>query len=483
LDGRIKNPGRDSEYFRMDVFWYGGAPPADVSDIRRIESLEGLPTGSLLFIDSESIIPWESIGAQRAYLVADLPVSTPPPEQVVGVIPRDAMVVRAIVSLYNEMRESHDLGDELIRSLNEKELAIREKQKIMLRDSRRYKAIIKNATDLIFILGPTGRIMFCNETVKRYLAGPGRPVTGSALVDYVLDEDRASVEEMLNRGFQAGVPARAEVRITLAGGKTGIFSCMSTPLEEDGHIYALSVIGRDITDLRAIERRLSLQAKDLALMINGLAHELRNPLTIIGAYTNRLGRNDNALNRGRLDAALSGIQSSISRIEEMIRRIEQYEAVVNKEVVHARVDLRSLVEEALSAFSPLPDVTVQGPESLKVCTDAGHVRAALVRILENAMETGSERLLVSLSSRGGYARVSLRDYGPGVSDDVETIFAPFFSTDPMKIGLGLTEARIAMAKIGSRIDVLPQAAPGAVFTLEILADRRSGPRGTSPVHP
>jgi PAS domain S-box-containing protein len=460
----------------MDVFWYGGIPPADTAGIRRIESLDGIPAGSLLFIDSGSSIQWESIGIQRAYLVSDLPVSTPLPEQVVGVIPRDAMVVRAIVSLYNEMRQSYDIGDELIRSLNEKELAIQEKQKIMLRDSRRYNAIIRNATDLIFALGPAGRIMFCNETVRRYLAGPGRPVTGSALVDYVLDEDRAAVKEMVSKGFRAGVPARAEVRITLAGGKTGIFSCMSTPLEEDGHIYALSVIGRDITEIRAIEHRLTLQAKDLTLMINGLSHELRNPLTVIGAYTNRLGRNDNALDRDRLDTALSGIHSSISRIEEMILRIEQYEAMVNMKVVYTRVDLRALVEEAISAYGRPLDATFEGRERLVVYTDAGHVRAAFMRILENAVETGSERLLVSLSRSDGYAHVSLRDYGPGVREDVETIFAPFFSTDPMKIGLGLTEARIVMAKIGSRIEVIPQAQPGAFFTLKVLADRRSGPR-------
>jgi K+-sensing histidine kinase KdpD len=42
----------------------------------------------------------------------------------------------------------------------------------------------------------------------------------------------------------------------------------------------------------------------------------------------------------------------------------------------------------------------------------------------------------------------------------------------MKVGLGLTEARIAMVKIGGDIEVIPQANPGAIIILKILLDRR-----------
>lgn len=457
----------------MDVFWYGGTPPAQATGIRQTETLEGIPEKSLVFIDDRSRIQWDGIQGQRAYLVSDLPISTPLPEQVVGVIPRDAMVIQAIVTLYTEMRESYDIGDMLIRSLNEKELAIQEKQKTMLRDSKRYNAIIKNATDLIFALGPTGRIMFCNETVQRYLAGGRSSIIGRALIDYVVDEDKDFITDIVQKGFRKGVPSRIEVKLHLEKGKTGIFSCMSTPLVEDGHIYALSVIGRDITDIRAMQHRLTLQAKDLTLMINGLSHELRNPLTIIGAYMKRIEKQDSLLKADSMGNALSGIHSSIRRIEEMIVRIEQYEATVNTNLSYGQTDIPTLISDVISQYAGSPDVAIEGDGKLTAYTDAGHVRTAFWRILENAVETGSDRLNVSFSSSSGYAYVSLRDYGPGVREDRETIFAPFYSSDPAKIGLGLTEARIAMAKIGSHIEVVPQAGPGAVFTLKILMDRRN----------
>ena len=460
----------------MDVFWYGGPVPAGVAGVRQTETLEDVPEKSLLFLDDKGRAQWDAIQGRRAYLVSDLPISTPLPEQVVGVIPRDTMVIQAIVTLYTEMRESYDIGDKLIRSLNEKELAIQEKQKTMLRDSKRYNAIIRNATDLIFAIGPAGKIMFCNETVKGYLAHLNRPVIGQALVDYVVDEDKDPVRDMVASGFRKGEPSKIEARFCLAGGKTGIFSCMSTPLAEDGHIYALSIIGRDITDVRAMQHRLALQAKDLTLMINGLSHELRNPLTVIGAYMKRIEKKDNGLITDLMGTALSGIHSSIRRIEEMIVRIEEYETMVNKRVAYARTDLRLLVDDVISGHPADPVVAVEGEKELFAFTDACHVRAAFSRILDNAVETGSDRFLVTLCRHDGHASISLRDYGPGVHEDIEAIFAPFTSSDPMKIGLGLTEARIAMAKIGSNIEVVPRADPGAVFCLKILLDRRNSTR-------
>jgi PAS domain S-box-containing protein len=393
------------------------------------------------------------------------------PSSVMGVIPKDGAVINAMSILYNEMRESFEVGDMLIRSLGEKDLTIKEKQRVILRDSRRHKAIIKNANDLIFILGPSGKIMFCNDTFKNYLEEKETSILGRSFVEFVVEEDRLNLDTMLDKGFNKGVPVRAEVRMSLLGGRIGIFSLLSTPLEEEGHIYSLSVIGRDITDIRAMQHRLTIQANDLSQMINGLSHELRNPLTIIGAYIKRLEREKGEKNR-KWDQALSGIYSSIRRIEDMIERIEHYEMLVKMEPSCSQVEVCGLVRQTISTLNaPIP-IRIDAPKSLHAFCDPEHVRVAFRRILENAIETGTHEIVIDISKDNSYANVSVRDFGPGIHDKVQTIYAPFYSTDPMKTGLGLTEARIAMVKIHGEIEVVRQADPGAVFTLRILLDRR-----------
>ncbi|MBN1636972.1 MAG: ATP-binding protein, partial [Deltaproteobacteria bacterium] len=59
------------------------------------------------------------------------------------------------------------------------------------------------------------------------------------------------------------------------------------------------------------------------------------------------------------------------------------------------------------------------------------------------------------------------DYGCGIHEDSETIFAPFYSTDPLKVGLGLTEARMSMIKIGGEIQMKSPTGPGTIVDLKI----------------
>jgi PAS domain S-box-containing protein len=459
----------------MDAYWLGNSSPPEGSDVHHVHALEDTKDSCLLFVDDPKAVKGKKTGSRRIYLVHNGKSPNRMPLAIMGVIPKDAAVIRAMATLHNEMRESFEVGDMLIESLNEKDLTIKEKQRLILRDSKRHNAIIKNANDLIFILGPAGKIMFCNDTFKHYLQGTGASIMGRAFADFVVEEDRQYLETMLEKGFINNVPVRSEVRMLLLSGRTGIFSLLSTPLEEEGQIYALSVIGRDITDIRAMQRRLTIQANDLSQMINGLSHELRNPLTIIGAYIKRLEREKGEKTR-KWEQALSGIYSSIRRIEDMITRIEQYEMLVRMEPSCSQVDVCKLICQAVSAFAPPIPVRINAPKDIHAFCDTEHVRIAFSRILENAIETGTHEVIIDISCDKSFAMISVRDFGPGVRDKVQTIYAPFYSTDPMKTGLGLTEARIAMVKIHGDIDVVRQADPGAIFTLKVLLDRRMKPR-------
>jgi PAS domain S-box-containing protein len=455
----------------MDVYWMGAIFPPKGVVLKHVHSLEETEDSCLLFIDNPKTLKGKDTGSRRIYLVHEGMAPKKRPSSVMGVIPKDWAVINAMAMLYNEMRESFEVGDMLIRSLGEKDLTIKEKQRVILRDTRRHKAIIKNANDLIFILGPSGKIMFCNDTFKNYLEEKETSILGRSFVEFVVEEDRSNLDAMLDKGFTKGVPVRAEVRMSLMGGRTGIFSLLSTPLEEEGRIYSLSIIGRDITDIRAMQRRLTIQANDLSQMINGLSHELRNPLTIIGAYIRRLER-EKGENTRKWEQALSGIYSSIKRIEDMITRIERYEMLMKMEPSCSQVEVCGFIRQSVSIFeSPIP-LRVNAPKKINAFCDPEHVRVAFNRILENAVETGTPEVIIDISRDINYAMISVRDFGPGIKDKVQTIYAPFYSTDPMKTGLGLTEARLAMVKIHGEIDVVRQADPGAIFTLKVLLDRR-----------
>ncbi len=462
----------------MHAFWIGKSDPPAGLQIRKVDGPSEINENSIVFVEDRSYMHWQDLAGHRVYIVSDLPVSSPLPKGVSGILPNDYLVLDAVLTLFSEMRHSYEVGDKLIRSLNEKEQAVQEKQSIMLRDSRRYKAIIKNASDLIAVLGPAGRIMFCNETLKQYLGGEGYSLIGASLADLVIDEDRGSIQELLVRNFKQGVPSKAEVRFNLSSGKMGIFSLMSTPLVEEDHIYAISIIGRDITDTRAMQARLSVQAKDLTAMINGLSHELRNPLTVIGAYMRRLERDSDSSDKSeKRERAIAGIMSSITRIEDMVTRIERYESIANMEPYFSAVNLRKLLGDFLKPDRYDVPVTLAESGDIWGYTDAEHIKIAVRRLLENAVQSGTDRIEISLEDHGVCGQISIRDYGAGFKEAPEVLFGPFYSSDPMKVGLGLTEARIAMIKVGGEIDVNSEVESGACFILRVPLDRRRRSRG------
>lgn len=459
----------------MNVWWLSKNNPPEGVDFARAAALSQTGRGDLVFVEGPKAPRARDASGRRMYLVCD---GNPPariPRHVMGVLPKDASVLNAMAQLYREMRQSFELGDMLITSLGEKDQQIKHNRRQLLANSRRYNAIVQNANDIIFIVGRTGRITFCNEKFTRCLAVGGTSPVGTSITRYAVEEDRSELGKALARGFDECAPVRLEVRMPLASGRVGILSLLFTPLVEEGRAYALSVIGRDVTELRAMQKRLAIQAGDLSQMMNGLAHELRNPLTVIGAYVRRLVRSPGEDKR-KWDEALSGIYSSIGRIEAMIERVEAYERLVGMDAACVPLDLEKLVTSTVAEAGAGIPVEIDAQSDVRALGDEEHVRTALVRILENALQTSTPKVVVKVWHDDAYAYVSVRDFGPGVKDKVQTILSPFYSTDPMKIGLGLTEARIAMVKIRGDLEVVRQAGPGAVFTLKLLLDMRKSER-------
>jgi two-component system NtrC family sensor kinase len=96
-----------------------------------------------------------------------------------------------------------------------------------------------------------------------------------------------------------------------------------------------------------------------------------------------------------------------------------------------------------------------------------------MNIFSNASQAIGEEgdIWISLGiARGNFARVVIRDSGPGISQDVlERIFDPFFTTKGVGqgTGLGLSISYEIIKKHGGDIIVKSEPGRGAEFTIEI----------------
>jgi len=161
------------------------------------------------------------------------------------------------------------------------------------------------------------------------------------------------------------------------------------------------------------------------------------------------------------------------------------------------VSLAQLVMDAI------PLARAGGQTSFDVCisenlrsaeVDPGQIGQVLHNILLNARqampEGGTIKVRaenVDLNTAAGIdsrVRISVRDHGCGIPDDVlPHIFDPYFTTKPGGSGLGLATAYAIIAKHGGSLSVQTKSGDGTVFIIDLpSSEERPAPQAPLTAH-
>jgi len=249
---------------------------------------------------------------------------------------------------------------------------------------------------------------------------------------------------------------------------------------------------RDV-EARTQELIRTRRLADVGTLAAGLAHEINNPLAIIGASAqgllDRLRRRGDApqAERGDFEEYLRAIESETFRCKRIIESLLSFSR--SRPTALRRVDLRELVGEVAHLMRPLAGARRQGidldggDEALVVEAAPDELKQLLVNLLTNAFDAGKPGARIELACRreGDQATVSVRDRGSGLAQvGTEQIFEPFFTTKSAGegVGMGLSVSRqIAELHRGRLVAEVPEDGIGARFrcVLPLARDTASPP--------
>lgn len=224
-------------------------------------------------------------------------------------------------------------------------------------------------------------------------------------------------------------------------------------------------------ELREIEREFAHQEKLVALgqMAAGVAHELRNPMTAVRGFAQRIFRRLPDEDANKRYAGI--ILEEMDRINILIRDVLEY---ARKDApVYEKVLLQEVVDEVLFIFK---DTLASNPINLikdysdlpAFYIDVNQIKQIVTNIVSNGIDVIKEGgdLKIKIYQDGENACLDIQDSGPGIWPEIlKHIFNPFFTTKSSGTGLGLSIAHRLAELHGGDIRVKTQIGQGTCFTL------------------
>jgi C4-dicarboxylate-specific signal transduction histidine kinase len=211
-----------------------------------------------------------------------------------------------------------------------------------------------------------------------------------------------------------------------------------------------------------------------------IAHEINQPLAAI-ALSGSAALRWLSLETPDLDKVRASLKRMVADSHRAAKVIDAVRAMYSRGAwSRSMIDLNALFAEVLDLMCTevaKHGVSVQTVETgmlPRVFVDRVQLQQVAINLIRNAidaMSTVTDRpriLRIRIGRNDGEVIISVADTGVGLNpDDADKLFAPFFTTKPQGMGMGLSICRSIIETHGGRLRAAPGTPHGTVFEFTV----------------
>jgi len=237
-------------------------------------------------------------------------------------------------------------------------------------------------------------------------------------------------------------------------------------LEED---FALTTQELKITQDKLIR---SERLMAMGHLVQGVAHEIRNPIMTIGGFAQRL-KKELKEDQG-LQKYVDAILEEAIRLEKLVKQVREFMNVQSANLTMDKIP--PVVDEVVKIFKPLAKrqkvkivEEIDGDTPL-IKMDSAQMVTALSNVVENALESmsGGGTLTLGVNRQNNNVLITVRDTGCGIpAEQLDAIYDPFVTSKTRGAGLGLTMVHQIIMNHQGEIKISSQPEHGTIVLLRL----------------
>jgi PAS domain S-box-containing protein len=341
-----------------------------------------------------------------------------------------------------------------------------------------FRALIENSSDAILLVNAKTEIMYASPSTTKVLGYQPEELLGRNGLELVHPQDREDSTRALQEVIaKPQSPLQMHARVRRKDGEWCWVESTASNLLHEPHVQAIVLNSREINARRAAEEQSQRHSEELArsntelqAFAHNVAHDLREPLRTISAFTHLLIRKAplDPVNRQFADFIVDGVSRMTMLLEDLLASATYgYKGALERVDMEwaARQAMQNLAEAIASSAA---DITI---ETLPVvqANECDAIRL-FQNLISNAVKYRSEApvvIRIAAERWGPDWVIKIHDNGIGIPrEHHHRVFGLFKRLDNHKVpgaGIGLAVCKKIVEEQGGTIWVESEPGSGSTF--------------------